>query len=52
MNCKLGFISIYIPKVNWMGTDLALVSLILVFLAMNHFVLILFAGLQTLQKDK
>ena len=43
----------YIPKVNWMGTDLALVSLILVDVWQwtPFFVLILFAGLQTLPKD-
>ena len=43
----------YIPKVNWMGTDLALVSLILVDVWQwtPFFVLILFAGLQTIPKD-
>jgi len=43
----------YIPKVNWMGTDLALVSLILVDVWQwtPFFILILFAGLQTIPKD-
>ena len=43
----------YLPKINWMGTDLALVSLILVDVWQwtPFFVLILFAGLQTLPKD-
>jgi len=43
----------YLPKINWMGTDLALISLILVDVWQwtPFFVLILFAGLQTLPKD-
>ena len=43
----------FIPKVNWMGSELALISLILVDVWQwtPFFILILFAGLQTLPKD-